>query len=245
MTPRVVSDSSGRAVTPSVVFFDDEEIIVGEIALEQAKAHADRAVQFIKVHMGDPWRREFLGREHTPESISAMILGQLVKEAEPQIGPVGKAVITVPASFTEKRRRATQQEGEIAGLEVIGTFNEPMAATLAYGLHHASREQIVLVYDLGGGTFDVTVVRISPSELEELATSGNRQFGGRDWDRVLVDFVVDDFHKAHGADLRADEQAMQDLRFECEHAKRRLTQMKRTTIRVHAAGRDHAVDVRR
>ncbi|NQT16191.1 MAG: Hsp70 family protein, partial [Planctomycetes bacterium] len=178
MTPRVVSDSSGRAVMPSVVYFDDDDIIVGDFALGQAKLHADRVVQFIKVQMGERWRKEIQGRVHTPESISAMIIGQLTKEAEPQIGPVPSAVITVPASFTEKRRRATQQAGEIAGLKVIGTLNEPMAATLAYGLHHTRQEQIVAVYDLGGGTFDVTVVRIAPDDLEELATNGNRQFGG-------------------------------------------------------------------
>ena len=214
LMPRVVPDSSGQTVMPSVVFFDGNEIIVGEMALQQAKLCADRVVQFVKVHMGDPWRKEILGRVHTPESISAMILGQLVKEAEPQIGPISKAVITVPAYFTEKRRRATQQAGEIAGLEVIGTLNEPLAATLAYGLHHTDQTQVVVVYDLGGGTFDVTVVRISPNMLEELATAGNRQLGGRDWDQALIDHVANDFQRAHGQDLRRDAQAMQDLLLE-------------------------------
>jgi len=245
MMPRVVSDSSGQTVMPSAVYFDDEEIIVGEMALQQAKLCSDRVVQFIKVHMGDKWREEYAGRIHSPESISAIILGQLVKEAEPQIGPISSAVITVPAYFTEKRRRATQQAGEIAGLEVIGTLNEPMAAALAYGLHHTKQEQMVVVYDLGGGTFDVTVVRISPGELEELATNGNRQLGGRDWDQALIRFVADDFQKAHGLDLSTEPQATQDLLLECERAKRRLGRMAKTSIRVHAQGHDHQVEVTR
>jgi molecular chaperone DnaK len=245
LVPRVVPDSSGQTVMPSVVYFADEEIIVGEMALQQAKLCADRVVQFIKVHMGEPWRKEFLGRTHTPESVSAIILGQLVKEAEPQIGPIETAVITVPAYFTEKRRRATQQAGEIAGLRVIGTLNEPMAATLAYGLHHTDREQMVVVYDLGGGTFDVTVVRISPNELEELATAGNRQLGGRDWDQCLIEYMAGDFLKKHHIDVTHVPQAMQDLLLEAERAKRRLSKMNRTSLRVHAEGRDHQVEISR
>lgn len=245
MIPRIVSDSSGQAVMPSIVFFADDDIIVGDMALQHAKLSADRVVQFVKVHVGDRWRKTILGREHTPESISAIILGQLVKEAEPQIGPIRKAVITVPAYFTERRRRATQQAGEIAGLEVIGTLNEPMAATIAYGLHREGGEQLALVYDLGGGTFDVTIVRISANELEELATSGNRQLGGRDWDQALVDYVVEDFARANNFSLEDDPQAMQDLVLEAERAKRRLGRMNKTSIRVHCQGRDHHLEITR
>jgi len=245
MMPRIVCDNAGQSVMPSVVFFDDEEIIVGDMALQHAKLQADRVAQFVKRHMGDGWRKEFLGRVHTPESISAIILGQLVKEAQPQIGPISSAVITVPAHFTEKRRRATEQGGEIAGLKVIGTLNEPMAATLAYGVHHTDREETVVVYDLGGGTFDVTVVRVSPNELEELATNGNRQLGGSDWDEEIIKFVVDDFRKAHGVDIRCVPQAMQDLYLECEQAKRRLGRMAKTSIRVHAEGHDQQVEITR
>jgi molecular chaperone DnaK len=243
--PRVVADSTGQTVLPSVVFFDDEEIIVGDIAWQQAKLRPDRVVQFIKVHMGDPWRREFRGRAYTPESISAIILGQLIKEAAPEIGPIRRAVITVPAYFTEKRRRATQQAGEIAGLEVLGTLDEPMAAALAYGLQRTDHEQRVVVYDLGGGTFDVTVLRISPDELEEVAIRGNRQLGGRDWDQVLIDFVADGFQKVHRQDLRAAPQAMQELLLECEQAKRRLSRMAKTLIRAHAFGCEHTVELTR
>jgi molecular chaperone DnaK len=245
MMPRVMCDSSGQAVVPSVVFFDDEEIIVGEMALAQAKVRADRVAQFVKVHMGEPWRKKFQGKVHTPESLSALILGQLIREAEPQIGSVRSAVITVPAYFTEKRRRATQQAGEIAGLRVIGTLNEPMAAMLAYGMHREMTTRNAVVYDLGGGTFDVTVVRISPNELEELATNGNRQLGGRDWDQALIDYVCEDFKKAHRIDPRDHPQVMQDLQIECEHAKRRLGRMAKSAVRFHACGHDHVVELTR
>lgn len=245
MTPRMVQDSSGQAVVPSVVFFDDDEVVVGDIALQQARMQSDRTVQFIKVHMGDDWKKEFNGQTHTPESISAIILAHLVREAEPQIGPIKKAVITVPAYFTEKRRRATQQAGEIAGLNVIGTLNEPMSAALAFGLYREDKEQTAVVYDLGGGTFDVTVVRISPNELTELATFGNRQLGGRDWDQCLVNYVADDFKKQFGTDPRDDDQARQDLVIACEQAKRRLGRMNQTAVRLHALGHDHNCQITR
>jgi molecular chaperone DnaK len=151
----------------------------------------------------------------------------------------------VPAYFTEKRRRATQQAGEIAGLDVIGTLNEPMAATLAYGLNQQGDDLNVVVYDLGGGTFDVTVVRITPDEIVELATAGNRRLGGRDWDKCLIDLVAEDFERKHGVDPRGDAQARLDLQVECERAKRRLTRSRNAAIRLHAFQRDHVVDVSR
>ncbi|MFC1597014.1 Hsp70 family protein [Planctomycetota bacterium] len=245
MTPRVVSGSDGQTMMPSAVYFGDEGIVVGAMALQQARLGADRLVQGIGRHMGDIWRREYLGRVYTPESISAMILGQLVKEAEMQIGPIRSAVITVPAYFTEKRRRATQQAGEIAGLEVIGILNETSAAVLADGLHRTDREDIVLVYNLGGGTFDVTVVQIAPNSLVELATNGNRQLGSRDWDNALMAYAAEDFQRATGQDLRADAQAMYDLWLECESAKRQLSRMSKTSIRLNAGGCTHKVELTR
>jgi molecular chaperone DnaK len=154
----------------------------------------------------------------------------------------------VPAYFTEKRRRATQQAGEIAGLTVIGTLNEPMAAALAYGLHREAKEQIALIYDLGGGTFDVTIVRITPNELEELAICGNRQLGGKDWDQCLIDLVLADFTKKHRQDPRQTPDALQilqDLQLACERAKRDLSRRAKTAIRLHALGREHTVEVTR
>ena len=245
MTPRIVPDSSGQTVIPSVIFFDDQEMIVGDIALQQAKLRADRVVQFIKVHMGEEWRRELGGQNHTPESLSAIILAHLVREAEPQLGPIASAVITVPAYFTEKRRRATQQAGEIAGLKVIGILNEPTAAALAYGLSRENRHQNVLVYDLGGGTFDVTVIRIEPGSLEELATCGNRQLGGKDWDQALIDHIAADFQARFHADPRREPQALQDLVLATEQAKRQLTRLNKTSIRLHALGHDHICEITR
>lgn len=252
--PRVVPDSSGQTVTASVVLFDDQEIVVGDIARQQSKSRADRVVQFIKVHMGEDWKQEFHGRVHTPESISAIILAHLVREAEPQIGPIRDAVITVPAFFTERRRWATQQAGEIAGLNVIGLLNEPMAAALAYGLHQPTAgapsiatpaEQNALIYDLGGGTFDVTIIKITPHELVELATCGNRQLGGKDWDDCLLQFVADDFQRTFGDDPRRSPQALQDLVLGCEQAKRQLTRLARATVQVGAFGRNHVCEVTR
>ncbi len=245
MTPRIVPDSSGQTVIPSVIFFDDNEVIVGDIALQQAKLRAEQVVQFIKVHMGDDWHRELGGRSHTPESLSAMILAHLVRESEPQIGGITSAVITVPAYFTEKRRRATQQAGEIAGLKVIGILNEPTAAALAYGLSRENKRQNVLVYDLGGGTFDVTVIRIEPGSLEELATCGNRQLGGKDWDQALIDYVAEDFKRRFGGDPRGQPQAWQDLVLATEQAKRQLTRLAKTSVRLHALGHDHVCEITR
>jgi len=246
LIPQMVMDTSGKSVMPSVILFDDGEILVGDIALKQSALLPDRVVQFIKVHMGEDWRREFNGHVYTPESLSAIILGHLVQEAEKQnLGSIRSAVITVPAYFNEKRRRATQQAGEIAGLKVLGTLNEPMAATLAYGLHGQERDQNVVVYDLGGGTFDVTVVRIAPHEIVELATNGNRQLGGKDWDQVLIDHVAADFQKAHGVDPHDDPQGLQNLLLACEDAKRQLSVRKLARIPCAAFGKSHLTEVPR
>ncbi len=272
LVPCVVADTSGHAVIPSVVYFDGPTAIVGDTALELAKEDSARAVQFIKLQMGEDWRREVGGQVHTPESISAIILAHLAREAEPQIGPVRRAVITVPAWFTERRRLSTEQAGRIAGLDVIGTLNEPMAAALAYGLHRAGgdggRERNVLVYDLGGGTFDVTLMRITPTELVELATRGNRKLGGKDWDEALMGLVLDDLERQRAGDPRAGRlvgdlraavaagaeppdlplgvrEALHDLRQECERAKRRLSQAAKTTVPIRGHGINHGAEITR
>lgn len=243
LTPRVISDSSGQNVIPSVIYFDDAGFIVGDVALQQAKSCADRVVQFVKVHMGDSWTFNHQGQTHTPESLSAIVLKHLVNEAEPQIGPISRAVITVPAYFTERRRKATEQAGQIAGLDVTGTLNEPMAATLAYGLGSTDKIQNVVVYDLGGGTFDVTVVRITPDEICELATCGNRQLGGRDWDNAIVDMIAEEFETIHGFDPRIDVQAAQDLAIESERAKRNLSRLPKAKVSFQAQGHAHVADI--
>jgi len=244
-TPRVVCDGEGRSVVPSVIYFDEEEIIVGEMAVSQMSTDAARVAQFVKVHMGETWRQKFNGVEHTPESLSALIITHLLNEAEPQIGPIPSAVITVPAAFNERRRRATQQAGEIAGINVIGTLNEPMAATLSYGLYQSDQTQNAVVYDLGGGTFDVTIVRISPNSLEELSTNGNRALGGKDWDQALTDYYCDQFLQKHGANPTDDQQALQDIRSECEQAKRRLTRLSKTTVVCNAFGQSFKLEITR
>ncbi len=246
LIPQMVIDTSGKSVVPSVILFDDDEILVGDMALEQSVLSPEWVVQFIKVHMGEDWRKEFRGHTYTPESLSAIILGHLVKEAEKQnFGAIRSAVITVPAYFNEKRRRATQQAGEIAGLKVIGTLNEPMAATLAYGLHQQEREQNVVVYDLGGGTFDVTVVKISPREIVELATSGDRQLGGKDWDQTLIDLVAAEFQQAHGLDPRQFPDSHQNLLLASEKAKRQLSVRERAKISCLAGNKQHQTEITR
>jgi len=216
--PRMVQDSAGNAVIPSAVYFDDSALVVGEMAVQQSKFEERRFAQFMKVHMGDPWMHEYAGKTYTPESLSAIILKSLVEMAVLQIGPIHSAVVTVPAYFNERRRLATQHAGEIAGLDVIGTLHEPMAATLAYGLHCQDEEQTVLVYDLGGGTFDVSIVKIAPGSIREIAVNGNRQLGGRDWDECVIDYVSDNFLSVHHEDPRDDAQLMQKIRIECETA---------------------------
>lgn len=273
LVPCVVSDTSGHTVIPSVIYFDEQSIIVGDTALELAKQNGSRAVQFVKLHMGDDWRFQVDGQTHSPESLSAIILAHLIRESEPQIGASRQAVITVPAWFTERRRRATEQAGRIAGLDVTGTLNEPMAAALAYGLHKAEaggpKERNILVYDLGGGTFDVTIMRITPSELVELATRGNRKLGGKDWDEALMKLALDDFRKGrHGSSSDARKladrigqslvqedsirslepaalNALYDLRLECERAKRRLSNAVKTAIPVRLPGFDHTAEIAR
>ncbi len=254
--PRIVPDRQGNPVTPSVVYFDEAGVpIVGEVALDSAVLCSERAVQFVKVHMGDEWSFRVGNRVHTPESVSAIILAHLVREAEPQIGPIKKAVITVPAFFTEKRQRATQQAGEIAGLEVIGTLHEPVAAALAYGMHRTTdlKEKNILIYDLGGGTFDATVVRITANKLQELSICGNRQLGGKDWDKCLVDMIVREFSDQMKIDLlrlgkeKDPEalQALQDLQVSCERAKRHLSSLAKTEIKLQTMGKSFRREITR
>ena len=251
--PRVVLNENAVAAVPSVVLFDDEELLVGEMALEHSRTHADRTVQFIKNEMGTDWKRTFRGHQHTPESISAIILRHLVRMAEPQLGPIRQAVITVPAYFNERRRLATQSAGQIAGLEVVSTLNEPTAAVLADSVERrrnpkgtpAAPEEKVLVYDLGGGTFDVTIVHVTPDEIRELATEGNWNLGGKDWDQAVIELVAGRFQEKHGFDPRGDAQGAQDLQLACERAKRTLTNRKVAAIRIHADGRELATDVTR
>jgi molecular chaperone DnaK len=191
----IVPNAEGERTTPSVVYFDESgEIVVGKIAKQSGSADPKNFVDMVKRHIGEEgWTREFHGHAYTPESISALVLRKLVNDASAHLGEaITQAVITVPAYFTDVERKATEDAGKIAGLNVLAIFNEPTAAALAYGFHRREEEQTVLVYDLGGGTFDVSVVRIREDDLDILATDGERRLGGRDWDEELVNEIARD-----------------------------------------------------
>jgi molecular chaperone DnaK len=230
--PLVIPNAEGSRVTPSVVGFSKTgEILVGEVAKRQAITNTDRTVRSIKRQMGrKDWSLGVDGKEWTPQEISAQILGKLKRDAEAYLGDkVVQAVITVPAYFDDAQRQATNEAGQIAGLEVLRIINEPTAAALAYGLDK-SQDQTILVFDLGGGTFDVSLLEIGEGVFEVKATSGNTQLGGDDWDQRVVDWLVTQFKNAHGVDLSKDRMALQRLQEAAEKAKIELSQVMETTI---------------
>ncbi len=216
----VITNSEGSRTTPSVVAFTkDGERLVGQLAKNQAVTNPERTVISIKRHMGSDYKVEIDGKKYTPQEISAMILQKLKTEAESYLGEkVTDAVITVPAYFTDSQRQATKDAGQIAGLKVHRIINEPTAAALAYGIDKENDQKIV-VYDLGGGTFDVSVIEIGDGVQEVLATAGNNKLGGDDFDQRVIDFLVGEFRKSDGIDLRNDKFAMQRLKDEAEKAK--------------------------
>ena len=230
--PEIISNAEGDRTTPSVVAFsDDDERLVGKPAKNQAVQNPDRTIQSIKRHMGeDDYTVAVEGEEYTPEQISAMILQKIKRDAEEYLGDdVEKAVITVPAYFNDKQRQATKDAGEIAGFDVERIVNEPTAASMAYGLDDES-DQTVLVYDLGGGTFDVSVLDLGGGVYEVVATNGDNDLGGDDWDEALIDHLADEFEAEHGIDLREDRQALQRLKDAAEEAKIELSNKKETTV---------------
>ena len=218
--PTVITNSEGSRTTPSVVAFTkDGERLVGQLAKNQAVTNPDRTVISIKRHMGSDYKVDIDGKKYTPQEISAMILQKLKTEAEGYLGEkVTDAVITVPAYFTDSQRQATKDAGQIAGLNVQRIINEPTAAALAYGIDKENEQKIV-VYDLGGGTFDVSVIEIGDGVQEVLATAGNNHLGGDDFDQRLIDYFVAEFKKSDGIDLKNDKFAMQRLKDEAEKAK--------------------------
>ncbi|MFB6082179.1 MAG: molecular chaperone DnaK [Halanaeroarchaeum sp.] len=229
--PEIIVNAEGDRTTPSVVAFDDGEQLVGKPAKNQAVQNPEQTVQSIKRHMGDPEYTVTLdGEEYTPEQVSAMILQKIKRDAEEYLGQdVEKAVITVPAYFNDKQRQATKDAGQIAGLEVERIVNEPTAASMAYGLDDET-EQTVLVYDLGGGTFDVSILDLGGGVYEVVATNGDNDLGGDDWDHAIIDWLADEFEAEHGIDLREDRQALQRLKDAAEEAKIELSSRKETTI---------------
>jgi len=228
---KVITNPEGNRTTPSVVAFKDGEIIVGDAAKRQVVTNKD-SVTSIKRLMGSDKKADVNGKSYTPQEISAMILQYMKKYAEGYLGePVTKAVITVPAYFSDAQRQATKDAGKIAGLEVERIINEPTAAALAFGIDKTDKEQKVLVFDLGGGTFDVSILDLADGTFEVLATAGDNHLGGDDFDNVVVDWMADEFKKAHhGIDLKADRMALQRLKEAAEKGKKDLSSMVQTHI---------------
>ena len=229
--PKVITNAEGNRTTPSVVAFKGDEELVGEVAKRQAVTNVKNTISSIKRKMGTNEKVEANGKKWTPEEISAKILAKLKKDAESYLGEkVTKAVITVPAYFNDAERQATKNAGKIAGLEVERIINEPTAAALAYGLDKQDKLQTILVYDLGGGTFDVSILELGDGVFEVKATSGNNRLGGDDFDARIVDYLVSEFKKENGIDLSKDKMAMQRIKDAAEKAKKDLSGMTTASI---------------
>src|SRR2546426_10179835 len=229
--PTVIPNAEGGRTTPSVVGFSKSgEVLVGEVAKRQAITNPDRTIRSVKREMGTSWSSEIDGKKYTPQEISARILQKLKRDAEAYLGDsVAQAVVTVPAYFDDAQRQATKEAGQIAGLEVLRIINEPPSAGVAYGLDK-QHDQTILVFDLGGGTFDVSLLEIGEGVFEVKATAGNTQLGGDDWDQRVIDWLVKEFKGAHGVDLSKDRMATQRLKEAAEKAKIELSQVMETTI---------------
>ena len=231
--PVVVPNSEGSRTTPSVVAFSKGgDVLVGEVAKRQAITNIERTFRSIKRHMGSNWTSADIdGKKYTPQEISARTLMKLKRDAEAYLGTsVTQAVITVPAYFDDAQRTATKEAGQIAGLEVLRIINEPTAAALAYGLDKGSEDETILVFDLGGGTFDVSVLEIGDGVFEVKSTHGDTHLGGDDWDQKVIDWLVKEFKSAHGVDLGTDRMALQRLKEAAEKAKIELSQVQQTQI---------------
>ncbi len=230
--PTVVANSEGARTTPSVVAFaKNGEVLTGQSAKNQAVTNVDRTIRSVKRHMGTDWSTTIDGKKYTSQEISARVLMKLKRDAEAYLGEdVTDAVITVPAYFEDAQRQATKEAGQIAGLNVLRIVNEPTAAALAYGLDKGAKEQTILVFDLGGGTFDVSLLEIGEGVVEVRATSGDNHLGGDDWDQRVIDWLVEKFRASQGIDLKKDKMAMQRLREGAEKAKIELSSSSSATI---------------
>lgn len=235
--PQIIPNTESERLTPSVILFDGASVIVGTLAKNNAVAEAERIVDFVKREMGKPkeqFQREFGGKVYSAEELSALILRKLKADAEKYLKePVTDAVITVPAYFNDAERTATITAGQLAGLNVLQIINEPTAAAVAYGLDKLDEDQTVFVFDLGGGTFDVTIMRIQGHGIQMLATNGDHRLGGKDWDDVIVNHVAEEFDRAHGENPLLDLQSYQDLQSRALAAKIQLSSRPRTAL-VHS-----------
>ncbi len=230
--PTVIPNAEGARTTPSVVAFTPSgEVLVGEVAKRQAVTNPDRTIRSVKRHMGTDWKVGIDGKDYRPQQVSAFVLQKLKRDAEAYLGEaVTNAVITVPAYFSDAERQATKEAGEIAGLTVDRIINEPTAAALAYGLDKGDKEQTVLVFDLGGGTFDVSLLDIADGVFEVKATNGDNRLGGDDWDAKIVEWLATQFKNKHGVDLSQDKMARQRLQEAAERAKIELSSASETSI---------------
>jgi molecular chaperone DnaK len=230
--PTVIANAEGSRTTPSVVAFaKNGEVLVGEVAKRQAVTNVERTIRSVKRHMGSDWKTEIDGKIFSPQQISAFVLQKLKRDAEAYLGEtITDAVVTTPAYFNDAQRQATKEAGEIAGLNVLRIVNEPTAAALAYGLDKGETDQTILVFDLGGGTFDVSLLEIGEGVVEVKATSGDNHLGGDDWDQKIVDWLVDRVKSAHGIDLSKDKIAMQRVTEAAERAKIELSSSTQTSI---------------
>src|ERR1700732_2853371 len=229
--PTVIANAEGSRTTPSVVAFaKNAEVLVGEVAKRQAVTNVDRTIRSVKRHMGTDWSVNIDGKKFSPQQISAFVLQKLKRDAEAYLGEkITDAVITTPAYFNDAQRQATTEAGKIAGLNVLRIINEPTAAALAYHLEKEG-EATILVFDLGGGTFDVSLLEVGDGVVEVKATNGDNHLGGDDWDQRLVDYLVKQFANGHGVDLAKDKMALQRLREAAEKAKIELSSPTETTI---------------
>ncbi len=230
--PVVIANAEGQRTTPSVVAFSaDDEVLVGEVAKRQAITNPDRTIASVKRHIGSNWTSEINNKKYTAQEISARILQKLKRDAEEYLGhDVSQAVVTVPAYFDDAQRTATKEAGQIAGLEVLRIINEPTAAALAYGLDKDPEDQTILVFDLGGGTFDVSILEIGDGVFEVKSTHGDTKLGGDDWDDAVINWLAETFKSEHGVDLAADPMALQRLKEAAEKAKKELSGTQSTQI---------------
>ena len=243
----IIQNDESELITPSVIMFQDDVIVVGEIAKSQALAVPDQIVEFVKREMGkskEEYSREFNGKEYSAEELSALILKKLKNDAEARIKQeITHAVITVPAYFKDPERQATRLAGEIAGLKVLQIVNEPTAAALSFGIDLIGEDQTVFVFDLGGGTFDVTIMNVSGSELKMLATDGDHRLGGKDWDDRIIEYVAESFQLEHGVDPLEDSQAYQNIQHFSIEGKEYLSKLDNCHIHCSYDGKGHQVEL--
>lgn len=244
--PQIINNRDGERTTPSVILFEDGTPVVGSVAKSSSISDPLNVVQFVKRQMGNT-SYKFLNeqdQEFTPEELSAIILKKLKEDAEDALGyRINKAVITVPAYFDDAQRKATQDAGAIAGLDVLKVINEPTAAALAYGVRQSGGNQNVMVYDLGGGTFDVTLMNFNEHDITILGTDGDRNLGGFDFDNKIIEYIVNEFEEQHGIDLYDDEVALQELREKSEACKKTLSNRNKAMINISSQGKTLKVEI--